>query len=162
MIWAIRFWIKKPNRDSVCDDSVSFSAWIQLQITPDTSCNVFEWKARLELAWNARTNFQFTWNFLNWLWFFLQLFHVHLIRVCLLMYKAIELGQKLGPISIALMIESLIEKSNILDFHDWINLPKLDFFHIFDFCTNFTACIGHICFTKRFKRSNLLFSYNLN
>ena len=42
------------------------------------------------------------------------------------------------------------------------SLPNLDDFVPFDLCTNLPAFLGPICFTKRLKKSNLLFSYNLN
>ena len=62
--------------------------------------------------------------------FFLQLFHVYEVRICLHIYRATELGQKLGPISIAMMIESLIGNQIFLIFHDWKMLPNLEILYL--------------------------------
>ena len=79
----------------------------------------------------------FLWIFLNWLWLFLQLSHVCMIRVCLCIYRGMELGQNLAQKSIGMMIEYLIGNHIFLNLHDWKKLPNLEILHLWLGARNF-------------------------
>ena len=62
--------------------------------------------------------------------FVLQLFHIYEVRICLHIYRGMELGQKLEQESIELMIESLIGNQIFLNLHDLTKLPILEILHL--------------------------------
>ena len=132
----LRFWKKWTNRDSVSLDSLSFSTWFWFLHVPGDPCNVLESTRCLELAWNVKISFEFFLKFLNMAMVFLQRSSRFLIRVCLHIYRGMELGQDLEQKSIELMIWSLIENQIFLHFHDWTKLPILEILHLWLWARN--------------------------